>query len=318
MTAESVDQPLIVPPGPALMPEVALALGMQSAPGVYALLLGSGVSRPAQIPTGYEVMELLLRTAAAADLAGDEPALQIALDDLKAWWIAKGHGVPTYSGVLEQLAHTAAARRALLAPHFVRAEDDPPEAKSPTAAHRAVARLVRRGSVRVVLTTNFDRLLERALDDLDVPYQVISRPEALAGAEPLTHAKATVVKLHGDWQDLDQRNTTAELTAYDARWDEYLDRLLPDHGLIAVGWSADSDRALVQAIERTSPRRYPTYYVARGSLREAAHRLVATRGMHVVRAGSADAFFTNLLAKVWPRARPPAARAAPAAGVGHR
>jgi hypothetical protein len=37
-------------------PLISLAFAMQSNKGVYALLLGSGVSRAAQIPTGWEVV----------------------------------------------------------------------------------------------------------------------------------------------------------------------------------------------------------------------------------------------------------------------
>lgn len=60
--------------------------------------------------------------------------------------------------------------------------------------------------MRVVLTTNFDRLVERALEEAGVSPQVISRPEAVVGMTPLPHARATVVKLHGDYADLQSRN----------------------------------------------------------------------------------------------------------------
>lgn len=42
----------------------ALAMSVYHLPGVYALLLGSGVSRPAEIPTGAELTELLIHEIA--------------------------------------------------------------------------------------------------------------------------------------------------------------------------------------------------------------------------------------------------------------
>jgi NAD-dependent SIR2 family protein deacetylase len=42
-------------------------------------------------------------------------------------------------------------------------EDRQEGRKTPTAAHRAIAALVRSGYIRVLITTNFDRLLEESL-----------------------------------------------------------------------------------------------------------------------------------------------------------
>lgn len=69
--------------------------------------------------------------------------------------------------------------------------------KLPTAAHRAIAELVSAGRIRLILTTNFDHLIEDALTAAGVP-QVISRSDAIGGMAPLQHARATVIKLHGD------------------------------------------------------------------------------------------------------------------------
>jgi hypothetical protein len=42
--------------------------------------------------------------------------------------------------------------------------------------------------------------METALAEAGVPPQVISRPEAMAGMAPLQHARATVIKLPGDYR----------------------------------------------------------------------------------------------------------------------
>lgn len=70
----------------ALSPSVLLAMHMQAQPGVYALLLGSGVSTGAGIPTGWGVVtELVSRVAAAAD-PDDVSAGRRAAEDPLAWW----------------------------------------------------------------------------------------------------------------------------------------------------------------------------------------------------------------------------------------
>jgi len=51
--------------------------------------------------------------------------------------------------------------------------------------------------------------------------------------------------LHGDYADLDQRNTIDELEKYDKPLQNLLDRILDEYGLIVCGWSADWDKALV-------------------------------------------------------------------------
>jgi hypothetical protein len=54
-------------------PFIQLAFNIHSSPGVFALLLGSGASRSAEIPTGWEVMLDLIRKVAALENADCEP-----------------------------------------------------------------------------------------------------------------------------------------------------------------------------------------------------------------------------------------------------
>ncbi|SDY62762.1 SIR2-like domain-containing protein [Geodermatophilus africanus] len=284
----------------ALDPLVMLAAGMHAQPGVYALLLGSGVSTGAGMPTGWGVVSDLVRRAAAAAAPDDPDAAARAAADPEAWWAEHGDGQPLgYSNLLAALAPTQAARRDLLAGFFEPSEDDAEQGlKVPGRAHRAIAEMVKRGLVRVILTTNFDRLVERALEDAGVPPQVVSRPEAVAGMTPLPHARTTVVKLHGDYADLQSRNTVEELSEYPREWQTLLARVADEYGLVVSGWSADWDVALVRALEEAPSRRYPLYWDSRSSKGEAARRLVAQHGGKVVAAESADDLFGRLTASV--------------------
>jgi hypothetical protein len=314
VTSTGATAPSIAPPGPGLDPTLALALGLSSSPGAYAVLLGSGVSRAAQVPTGWEVvLDLICKVAA---LQGED-ALREARADPEGWWRGQGHGDPRYDTLLEALAPSVTARRDLLHAYFEPADDAEREAgiKQPTTAHRAIAELVSSGRIRLILTTNFDHLMETALAEAGVPPQVIARADAIAGMAPLQHARATVIKLHGDYLDVQAiRNTPAELAAYEPAMNGLLVRILDEYGLIALGWSGEWDTALVHAIENCPTRRYPTYWAAyRGLMSPAAATLLAGRAGHLIPVDGADSFCGDLRDKVGALARmadPPPTRAA--------
>ncbi len=280
----------------AFDPRISIATGMHAQPGVYALLLGSGVSTGAGVPTGWGVVTELVRRAAAAR------GVEAPQDDFdpERWWADHGDGRPLgYSSLLETLAPTPGARRALLASFFEPTEEEWEEGlKTPSAAHRAIAGHVVRGAVRVILTTNFDRLIERALEAAGVMPQVIATPAAVAGMEPLPHARCTVVKLHGDYATLDQLNTVEELTTYAPKTVALLRRVLDEYGLVICGWSGEWDHALVAALQETKVRRYPVYWAAYGERGAAADRLVAQHRAQVISGVTADQFFTDLLGRL--------------------
>jgi hypothetical protein len=266
-------------------PELSLAFAIQSSPGVYALLLGSGVSRAARIPTGWEVVLDLVRKLAAAQGADCEP-------DPAAWFQSQYGEQPGYSRLLDALAKTPAERSQILRSYFEQSEEEGRDgAKSPTKAHRAIARLVASGHIRVILTTNFDRLMERALEEVGVAPTVISTPDQVEGAVPLAHMRCCVIKLHGDYLDTRILNTPEELAHYAPQVDKLLDQVFDEYGLVACGWSADWDEALRRAIERAPSRRFSTFFAARGELGERARALLTLRAGRHVAISDADAFF---------------------------
>lgn len=286
-------------PTNALTPQVMLATAMHAQPGVYAALLGSGVSTGAGIPTGWGVVQELVRRVAVASAPEDPEQLQEAERDAESWWKSHDDGPLGYSNLLEKLAPTPATRQGILAGFFEPTDEDRAEGvKVPSKAHLALAELVKRGYVKVVITTNFDRLMEQALEAVGVSPQIIARPEAVNGMSPLAHATATVIKLHGDYLDLGSRNTPDELQSYPAEWNKVLDQIFDEYGIIISGWSADWDEALVSAIERAPSRRYPLYWDSRSSKGEPAKRLLQLRFGNVIQAASADDLFRDLLASV--------------------
>ena len=74
-------------------PVHSLAFSIQVNPGVYAVLVGSGVSRTAKIPTGWEIILDLIRKLAAVhgEECGPEP---------ERWYLEKFGTEASYSDLL--------------------------------------------------------------------------------------------------------------------------------------------------------------------------------------------------------------------------
>lgn len=269
-----------------------LTFSLQANRGAYALLLGSGVSRAAQVPTSWEVVQDLIRKLAQVQGKKADP-------DPTAWYRNLAGEEPTYSSLLRALAPSPIERQGLLRRYFEPSpEDRETGRKLPTKAHHAIAQLVSRGYIRIILTTNFDRLLESALEQAGIAPIVVSSSDQLDGLPPLVHVNSLVVKLHGDYLDIRIRNTPEELARYDRKITRLLGRILDEYGLIVCGWSAQCDEALCSAIERCRTRRFPTFWTLRGHADPRAQQLMSLRQAHTIEITDADSFFDSLSERV--------------------
>ncbi len=268
-----------------LEPFDALAVSLHHGPGVFALLIGSGLSRAAGIPTGWEITLDLIRELGALNDNTES-------DDWAKWYREKFGIEPSYSEILDKIASTPSERRSILHRYIEPAEGE--ETRRPTKAHRAIAKLVEDGIIRVIVTTNFDRLLENALRELGIEATVIASDDAISGAVPLIHSRCTIIKVHGDYLDNRIRNTDAELDGYAPEMNSLLDEVFDRFGLLVVGWSGEWDTALRAALMRAPSRRYPMYWAARGSIARSAEDLVRHRGGKSFQITDADSFFSRL------------------------
>lgn len=268
-----------------ISPTESLAFSMHANPGVYAVLAGSGVSRAAKIPTGWEITLDLVRRLAALRKEACDP-------DPEQWYQNTFGKEADYSELLDELCKTPAERQQLLRAYWEPTDEEREEgAKQPTGAHHAIAALAAQGSLRVILTTNFDRLIETALDSAGVKPVVLSMPDHVQGALPLIHTRCCVIKLHGDYLDTRIRNTRTELHGYSEEFDGLLDRIFDEFGLVVCGWSAAWDGALREALFRAASRRFTTYWATRGELEDEARRLIDHRRARLIPINDADDFF---------------------------
>ena len=269
-------------------PIASLAIIMQARKGTFALLLGSGVSRSSQIPTGWEIVLRLIEQFAAArgeSIVGD-PA---------EWYRQTLGREPSYSDLLDNLAPTQAERSQLIRP-FMEPSVTEVELgmKQPTAAHRAIARLVVNGYVRVIVTTNFDRLLETALSEVGITSTVISSADGVSGAFPLAHNTCTIIKIHGDYLDSRIRNTPEELGTYPDELIGILEQAFREYGVIISGWSGEWDTALRTVLLNSPSPWFSTYWVANREPGPLALEIVTARSGKVITNMSADKFFSHL------------------------
>jgi len=269
-----------------------LAFSMYSNKGTYALLLGAGISRSSGIPSGWDIVMDLLRKLAALEGERD-------LSDYEQWYSEKYGKEVDYSSLLGEVTKTSTERVNLMKSYFEPTEEEAQShLKEPTRAHQAIAQMAKDGFLKVILTTNFDRLLEKALADEGITPQVICRENDIDGAIPLVHSPLTIVKINGDYIDCRFRNTTEELDAYPPKLKDFLIRIFSEFGLITCGWSATWDKGLTEIIRSIENHRYASYFAYVEKYSDALKELSDFRRGELCAIENADIFFMELKERI--------------------
>lgn len=266
-----------------------LAFSMYSNKGAYALLLGSGISRSAHIPSGWEVEEKLIQKIGVSRGV-------VESEDWHQWYKDCYKRSASYSALLGEIVKTPTERVQLMRSFFEPTNEERELGwKTPTKAHLAIARLAKEGYVRVILTTNFDRLLEKAFEFEGITPQVISHEGAISQATPIVHSKIpTIIKINGDYIDCQFRNTTEELDEYPEQMKLYLHRIIEDYGLVTCGWSGEWDKGLISIIKKTAHSRYNSFFAYIGEPKDSIKSLSKNRLGELMPIESADNLFSEL------------------------
>lgn len=120
-----------------------LSFSMVSSSGVYALLLGSGVSRSANIKTGLKITLDLIHQYIITNGTESEKVQSSEDAELEQWYNRKFGKGPRYDDVLKLVSKNSSDRRNILNRYFEPTEDDRENGyKIPQDAHKAIARLV--------------------------------------------------------------------------------------------------------------------------------------------------------------------------------
>jgi phosphoglycolate phosphatase-like HAD superfamily hydrolase len=256
---------------PATDTQVALASSLVNSPRVYVGVLGAGASAAAGIPIASQVVVELVKDLAVA--AGETPPADWDWDGAEAWYSNAYGQEPTYERILGDLGPGSGERSDLLARFFKGT------ASIASPIHDCLAELARRGLVTTFVTTNFDDLMEQALQrsGLD-PYRIASEQDWRDGV-PLHRHDAVVFHIHGHWQNPDtMKNTDQELASYPTWTQELARNLFHGHGKVIVGWSARYDPALRDLIREHSSDRFSTFWLDRSPLTDDGQELATAIG----------------------------------------
>jgi hypothetical protein len=264
-------------------PVALLAIQLATSPGAYAVFVGSGVSA-GSVPSGAELRVATLRILYTAQERVQPPENT----DLDAWWQSHSAGAATYSAMLAAAYPRPQERRRYLADLF--------EGKEPTKAHRLLAAMARRGLIRVFITTNFDRLLERALEEEGMRIASVALGEHVAVAAPREQVDAYVLHLHGDYTTERMRNTDEELEILDVEIETQFADILRTHGLVVLGY-AGADAAVARAMRR-NPSRYSLFWNVRGKPSGPQLELIGALDGYATASESVEDFLEDLLMRI--------------------
>lgn len=269
-------------PTAPLDPLISLAIGIATSPGAYAVLLGSGVSREAGIPTGEEILRSTLTALYRTETESEGEPSEADLED---WLRDQGLHDAAYADVLERAFPAPQSRRDFLAGFFA--------GRAPGPTHVGLARLAAQGLIRVFLTTNFDPLLEAALRAEGLEPVIASDASSLKTVPSRETAKVFVLKLHGDATKLNIRNTPDELERLEPRMKRELEEICGRYGVVTLGY-AGRDAAIAPSLSATSPR-FGLYWMGRSAdLNDDARAIIDAAGAYVIVRPSAADFVTEL------------------------
>ncbi len=243
-------------------------------PERFAWLLGAGASASAGIPTGYQMIQefrgkLFARSSGVSQREIDiaDPIWQQRIDaHLQRHPDLPAKGAPSeYSKAFEALYPLPEDRRQYIANQVAKG--------TPSIGHRALGALLATKRTPCVFTTNFDQLVETAatvaaqqLPAHERANPAVSATDSAGRAERCLREQdwPLVVKLHGDYQSVDLKNTDDELKTQHAGLLRVLSQAGQRFGLIVCGYSGRDVSvmaALAQVLRSESPYPGGIYWV---------------------------------------------------------
>lgn len=260
-----------------------LASILKKNPRSYVLLLGSGVSSNAGIPTAWELTMKMVR-----ELMSDDERVD---SEPEKWFKEKYDQEVSFQNVLTQTTNNKNEKRNLIYHDF--------RDKEPTKSHKVIAKLIKAGIIQVVVTTNFDRLIEKALYQNDIDPIVIKLRSEVTNFRPLHQDLKSpyIIKLCGDITDGNIKTSEEELSHIDENPKNLLiNRILGDHNLIICGWSSQYDTGLsniIKSVYSSNDSRKSVYWVDKNGLSRYSMSLAKEIGAKEIKM-DADIFFDRL------------------------
>lgn len=271
---------------------IPVAFALYHSPRRYALLVGSGISRDTEILTAGEITDDLIKQIAGNKIkSGQKP------QD----WYKETHDskAPTFTSLFDELARSKEDRTAILRPYFEPKDKGGKLLKvEPTPAHLSIARLVRDGVISLIITTNFDPLLEEAIRKETGKTPVVITHESDPRLMEVAGDQCRIVMVNGKYPSTDLKLTPEDLASYDANLADYLNRVFSEYGLVVCGWSGEHDKGLVKILTDDRVRRFALFWCSRDAPEKIP--VVIRSKLHLSTIGivSANEFFGDLESRI--------------------
>jgi len=269
------------------------AFALHNSPRRYALLVGSGISQVTGIFTAREITDDILLQAAGEKIIPPQKPID---------WYRETHGnaEPTFTGLFEEYAQSPGDREAFLRQYFEPSEKNGnAPVTTPTPAHMSIAHLVRDGVISVIITTNFDNLLEKAIEQVTGKVPVVITYESDPRKMEVAGDHCRIVKVNGSYPGTDLKLTPKDLAGYVPPLAAYLDRIFSEYGLVICGWSGKHDTCLVKILTQERTRRFATFWCcSQGAPDKIPEAIRSKLNYSTVSIRSANEFFSDLESRI--------------------
>lgn len=204
----------------------------------YAFFVGAGASIKAGIPLATIDLDELPSVVTVAKqhiFTASNPNIPPSRQKVDQWFADKGflsQSRNVYSDVLELLNPLPQGRKQFLNKFFVD--------KVPTRTHLYLAQMLRHNVFNLVLTTNFDDLLERQLYALKTDFVRYSVGESFDDFKLLDRTPK-ILKFHGDYHYSSIMNTDNETQSLETAKLNTFRSILKEYGLIFLGYSGNDE-----------------------------------------------------------------------------
>jgi len=265
---------------------IPIAFALNNSRRRYALLVGSGISQDAGIPTASEITDDLIQQIAGKQIKrGQKP---------QDWYKDRHKGKePTFASLFEEIAPSEKDRAGILNQFF-----EPDKKIEPTEAHLCIARLVKDGIINVIITTNFDPLLEKAITEVTKKKPVVITHNSDEQFMEVGGDHCRIVMVNGNYKETDLKLTPEDLKNYDDKLARYLNRIFEEFGLVICGWSGTHDTALVNILTANRIRRFAIFWCSRDSPEKIPIEIKSNLHLSTVGIRSANDFFSDLKSKI--------------------
>lgn len=233
------------------------------APGMFAWMLGAGTSQSAGLPTAWDIIWDLKRRYYCSEehqeVSSNDLQNAAVREKIESYLMSRGFPAssdPTaYSRSFELIFGADLERQS----RYLQAKLSE-KVSSLTVGHRIFGGLFSMGAIKVVFTTNFDTVVERAVAEVTGKSLAAFHLEGSYAAKQALNNEAFPIycKLHGDFRYTSIKNLTEDLKTQNAEMGDCLVTACNRFGMIVAGYSG-RDESVMQLLHRVleGPNPFP-------------------------------------------------------------